>query len=269
MKKPFVALDLRQKFADRWEAQLGHFYCQFEQGHLHPAIICADSLELVWRDVLGDLFHNGPCSAPPMRHRLKFLSDNVAQVLHRWNLNQIQLRLVNYKPSVLEVLQAQSTGERIVSFLISKEQILNFEEDRRDFISFLIHDLVHASHFFTLDEAEFTRQVLFSGWMLDLEKKGVLKQLKDFNPSLEPKIDYLVSDMNTHSLHLFKTLKSLVDQMNSKFHQDLLSEHLPSQLRPLWPQVNTVQETDQFAQTFLDQFLRCQAPLKVPDTAGS
>ena len=269
MKKPFVACDLRQKFADRWEAQLGNLYAQFEQGLLHPASLCAESLELVWRDVLGDLFHNGPSRVPPMRHRLKFLSDNVDQVLHRWSLSQIQLRLVNYKPSVLEVLQAQSKGERIVSFLISKQQILHFEEDRRDFISFLIHDLVHASHFFTLDEAEFTRQILFSRWMLDLEKKGVLNQLKAFDSGLEPKIDYLVSDMNTHSLHLFKTLKSLVDQMNSKYHQDLLSDHLPVQLRALWPQVNTVQETDQFAQTFLDQFLRCQAPWEVPDTGGT
>lgn len=222
------------------------------EGKIEPAQFCAEMILMVWRDVFGSRFHNGRSASSVLPYRLKFLSTAVNEVLERWFCGEIALQLRFDKPTPQEVLEAQSRGQRIVSALISKDEILHFEEHGRDFISFLIHDLVHAHHFFTDEPGEFERQVLFAGWMKEVMNQGVWHRLIEARPQMKDQFEYLISDMNTHTWHLIKTLKSLLDQAQvPAIEKDFLSI-LGPELSGLWPQINSSLESLALTHQFLN-----------------
>lgn len=107
-------------------------------------------------------------------------------------------------PSPQEMLDAQCGGVRFVTFLRG-------EEDRERRIGrfngayeFLMHDLEHAHKFFGGD---FAGQVGFFR-LLRESLPAFAPWLKD--PLFAKDFDYLISDMNSHPVHLFKYLKAIV-----------------------------------------------------------
>ncbi len=232
---------------------------QFQTGSLHPAELCAQVIQTVWQDAFGPQFHNGNFvgnfQARLLPQRLKFLSTHVNQVLDRWYHREISLVLTFTKPTPLQVLEFQSRGQRVVSLLLQQDEILDFEDHGRDFVSFLIHDLVHASHFFTKDSAEFQRQVVFSNWMKALILNGTGEKIISQSPRAQEQFEYLISDMNTHTWHLVKTLKSLLDQWQSPDLQLAVIQILPNELKALWPLVNSPYEAEALAVQFLELML--------------
>lgn len=107
-------------------------------------------------------------------------------------------------PSPRQMLDAQCAGRRFVTYLRGEEDETRQIGRFRGAYEFLMHDLEHAHKFFGGD---FRGQVgffvrlrealpLFEGWLAD--------------PLFAKDFDYLISDMNSHPVHLFKYLKAIV-----------------------------------------------------------
>lgn len=227
-RKNWLSSPTRARFAQAWASEFTAL-----RGQTSPALYCFSIIDRCWRDLFGARASNGRRSATPglFTERYRSLPDAALIVLEKWQRNEISLQLLFHVPTSIEVLRAQARGERCVSALISREEILEFEEDGRDFLSFLIHDLVHAQHFFADPESS-QRQIKFAREMLPLVEAGVF-----LNTSLQAEFEYLISDMNSHVVHLLKTLKSLSDRLGSS----TLDRQLERQI-PLWQELNSPNE---------------------------
>lgn len=155
------------------------------------------------------------------RIRFKSLPPYVSTSLVKWVKGQCPLILLFYIPSPMEVLRMQAKGTRVVTMLREIEQLkvlhsspLTYMDDQpihsRDALMFLLHDLKHIELFIRSDI--FKEQVGFFHSMNRLNG-GKVKSFfcqysgKD-NKTLWSKIEYVISDMNTYSLHLLKYLKA-------------------------------------------------------------
>lgn len=139
---------------------------------------------------------------------LRSIPLSVQKSLALWSQKDV-LRLCEYIPSPEEVMRLQSLGLRCVSVLTDPLQMKTFVEEGRDVLGFVVHDLIHADHFFA-DPQQAKAQIKFSNY---LEKLHGLPQIQE---RLRADIEfmgewhYLISDMNSVPLHLFKTLKAIL-----------------------------------------------------------
>lgn len=127
------------------------------------------------------------------------------QAFDLWSRGKIKLRLLFHIPTPLEVLQIQCQGERCLSLLIDEAHLLKTDERDRDFFSFLIHDLVHAHHFWKTQD-EYHGQIQFYEKMKSLVEQNHLIQKALTEPRFKSEFEYLISDMNSHPRHLEWTL---------------------------------------------------------------
>lgn len=125
----------------------------------------------------------------------------VRHSLLKWSTREYSLELMFYVPSPLEVLHQQQHGKRCVTTFMD-EKISQYILGQRDALSFTLHDLIHAHHFFKnknflAGQIGFYRMLLhhFDDFPLDHQ---------DFYPEFE----YLMSDMNAYPIHLLKCLSS-------------------------------------------------------------
>lgn len=147
--------------------------------------------------------------------------------LEMWALNQYPLSLLFYTPKVFEVVQMQANGFRCVSVLCDKESLLNKNHAGRDVFSFIIHDLIHADHFFHHFELA-QAQIQFASKMLLLFQSEFIQNAIQIDPTFSSEFDYLVSDMNTVPLHLIKSLKSIILRHFKRIHDIEQNKSLPS-----------------------------------------
>lgn len=136
----------------------------------------------------------------------------VLEALYGWQLLGWPLRLVDYIPTVEQMLEQQALGERYVSFLYPKYSLEKNIEGRPIF-SFFIHDLMHAAHFFANRE-HYQGQIQFydyvrtaHGWLKKHERN-----LPAVNNDWQDQWEYLLSDMNGHPQYLKQTAQHLLQQ---------------------------------------------------------
>lgn len=185
---------------------------------------------------LSEIFADSPIMIPPKlqssmdlfeflnSHRIKALPESCFRSLCYMKSGRYPLRLASGVVSPFELLQIQLRGERIVSM----------DEDfaawpfrlysSRDYLGFILHDLIHADHFF-YEPQHRDGQLGFYRFVNSFINDSTLKQLmsadclgvgvavsvekiaaQDFRGGFE----YIISDMNSHPLHLFQTLHSLL-----------------------------------------------------------
>lgn len=119
------------------------------------------------------------------------------------------ITVLEYEPSPSELLQIQCEGRRIISF---KNDYRNWPTQlfgKRDPLSFWLHDCIHAEHYFSQPE-HFISQLGFYKFVASAHKAQCWPKSSD-HPGFEGDFSYLISDMNSHPLHLFKTLKAITD----------------------------------------------------------
>lgn len=131
------------------------------------------------------------------------------QSLMAWQCGKYPLRLLTTVPSPYEVLQMQSQGARCVSMLIQKEQVQSLVDEGRDVFGFIIHDLIHADHFFA-DPEKAEAQIHFSHKLLHVLQLPQIQWMLTADPAFKSEFHYLMSDMNSVPLHLLKTLKAIL-----------------------------------------------------------
>ncbi|EMY59872.1 hypothetical protein [Leptospira terpstrae] len=127
------------------------------------------------------------------------MPDTVRYALWKWHIGEWDIRLINYNPSSLEMLESQSHGYRYST--ISWDDAINgsLVEGKRDAFEHLLHDLAHAYMFFREDyDFEGQKQFFQNMWSDYPKYESVLET----DPIFRTKFDYCISDMNSHPAHL-------------------------------------------------------------------
>jgi hypothetical protein len=146
---------------------------------------------------LGDIFNNYSFRSTPLAVNRAILS---------WSMGEYGLELMFRIPTPQEVLGQQKFGKRCVTVLLEKERTSKFILGQRDALSFTMHDLIHADHFYHNNQC-FLGQVGFYGLLDFCMTRGDFKELFKI-PAYESEFDYLISDMNAYAIHLLKCFKS-------------------------------------------------------------
>lgn len=157
---------------------------------------------------LGDVFNN---------FALKSTPEAVNRALLCWSGGSYPLELMFRIPSALEVLEQQKNGRRCVTVLSSATRAGKYIMGERDTLSFTMHDLIHADHFYHHNEC-YNGQLALYGF-LDYCKDDFTELLK--NPEFEREFEYLIADMNAYAIHSLKCLKAAIIYYGSVdlFHQ--------------------------------------------------
>ena len=136
--------------------------------------------------------------------------------LVKWYLNIYDIVPMLEVATVKQVIELQANKKRCVTLPV--ENLDQLVENHRDALSFVLHDLQHAYKMFDNDVL-LKGQVAFSILMLkilDLDLiQNFLKNDQDFLDSF----NYLVSDMNSHTKHLFFHFKTcLLNAFKRKYN---------------------------------------------------
>lgn len=172
--------------------------------HMTLAEIFADSPVVIPAKVSGSIdvfdFLN--------RHRIKALPESCFRSLCYMRTGRYPLKLSAGVVSPFDLLQIQLQGERIVSM---DEDISAWPErlySGRDYLGFVLHDLIHADHFFFEPQHRDGQLGFYHFVNSFIADQSLLELLESSN--FREGFEYIISDMNSHPLHLFQTLHSLL-----------------------------------------------------------
>ncbi len=197
------------------------------------------------------------------RISLKGVPRSVHQTLAMWANDQYPLDLMLHVPTPYEVLSLQTKGRRCVTVLVKREQLAQLVEGERDPFGFVLHDLIHADHFFSRPEMA-RGQIGFCRLMKPLVEAPFIQSLLVSDPVFRKEFEYGISDMNSNCVHLLKYLKAVFtgailrkegksarDQLSSLgkvhldelFSQTVLFWGIDSQLGKAFNSLNSPQES--------------------------
>lgn len=94
--------------------------------------------------------------------------------IEKWATKKYSLSLLFYTPCVHDVVQMQAQGYRCISVLCDEENLRNKNHAGRDVFSLIIHDLIHADHFFHHHENALA-QIQFANKMFLLFENDFIK----------------------------------------------------------------------------------------------
>ena len=122
--------------------------------------------------------------------------------------NYYPLRISEVVPTPKELLQLQISGQRVITLNEDCELWSTNYYSGRDFLGFVMHDLIHADHFF-LDPEHRDGQLGFFRFIENILEDKMLNELL-FLDTFKTGFEYIISDMNSHPVHLFQTLHALL-----------------------------------------------------------
>jgi len=146
---------------------------------------------------LGDIFNS---------FALKSTPESVNRAILQWSTGDYPLELMFRIPGPIEVLDQQKNGRRCVTVLTKENQIKRFILGERDSLSFTMHDLIHADHFYYHNTCYFGQIALY-GFLSD--HRDHFKDLLS-NPGFYSEFEYLIADMNACAIHSLKCLKAAI-----------------------------------------------------------
>lgn len=130
------------------------------------------------------------------------------QSLLQWTGGHYPLKLFLDIPTPMQVLKQQAQGLRCVSVITNESQFGSYILEERDPLSFTVHDLIHAHHFFANPDWK-KSQIGFYKLILKSIESHQWDQLCIEKPAFQRQFEYLYSDMNSHPLHLLQYLKAI------------------------------------------------------------
>lgn len=173
----------------------------------------------------------------------------VNRAIVNWSDGHYGLELMFRIPKPHEVLQQQKLGRRCVTTLFD-HRISTYILGERDALSFTMHDLIHADHFYHHNEC-YIGQLGFYGL---LDKTFSYFDLS--NDKFASEFEYVIADMNAYAIHLMKCLKSAMIHYFSEeyFSGWLLDLNPPSALYALNTPSYIPSTMDSQILTWLDQY---------------
>jgi hypothetical protein len=178
-----------------------HFPLDTLKDHWEPNI----QKRLLGFKTLGDIFNHFSLQSTPL---------TVNRSLLMWSEGSYGLELMFRIPRPSEVLEQQKRGRRCVTIVLEKAKASQFILGERDALSFTMHDLIHADHFYH-DNQCYEGQLGFYGLLDYCVSRGDFEELLQ-NTAFEAEFEYLIADMNAYPIHLMKCFKSALVH----YHQD-------------------------------------------------
>jgi hypothetical protein len=158
-------------------------------------------------DSLNEIFANFALRSTPLA---------VNRAILEWSAGRYGLELMFRIPRPAEVLNQQKSGRRCVTTLVD-ERIAKYILGERDALSFTMHDLIHADHFYFHNEC-YQGQLGFYGLL-----NQTLFYFDLGHESFAREFEYLIADMNAYPIHLLKCLKSaMVHYFNEEYFRNWL-----------------------------------------------
>lgn len=193
--------------------------------------------------------------------KIKPIPEAAMSGLFHFFTGDYQLEVLSYEPNPTEVLYYQIQNKRILTFDDDTTTWIDKKYGERDVLSFILHDLIHAEHFLGDSQKRQSQIGFYKFTKLILDNNLVDEFL--LSAEFNNQFCYLISDMNSHIIHLLKTLRAIIDQHNSfqnetVWHQ--ITQLLPSQnanaqtLRDALNRINTPLFSISDAETLLDYF---------------
>lgn len=137
----------------------------------------------------------------------KKLPAAVLNAIRGWMLGTHRLRLVESPITPYEMLECQAKGERVVTLSFENALSGDLVDGRRDAFEFLLHDLIHADLMFA-NPSEKKAQIDFFRSLTRVFDEGLLSVELANDVSFRTSIEYLISDMNSHTHHMAHLLKA-------------------------------------------------------------
>lgn len=138
--------------------------------------------------------------------RIKKYSYRVGDTLLHWLKGLWDLELYDYIPSAETVLSRQCEGFRPITVIVDDTLWHKPVGDHEDELDFMVHDLEHAANFNKTPIWKKSQVVFFRDMQRILSVLEPLLKSERFRD----KFEYLVSDMNSHVLHLMLYLRACV-----------------------------------------------------------
>lgn len=165
-------------------------------------------------ETLGELFN---------QFALKSTPETVNRAILSWSNGPYPLELMFRIPNPREVLDQQKHGRRCVTVLFKENQIGRFILGERDYLSFTMHDLIHADHFYYHNDCYYGQLGLY-GLLHQTLCQGVFKELMS-DPKFQYEFEYLIADMNAYAIHSLKCLKAAIEFYgNKEIYQNWISQ---------------------------------------------
>ncbi len=163
-----------------------------------------------WSDEEKKLISRYPTLGELLDHRaFRATPLPVHRAILAWSAGNYDLILMDRIPSVAEVLEQQIQGKRCVTLFHQLPRLSQLVLGERDPLGFGMHDLIHADHFFHAN-GEQTGQIGFYRIIHQLLKEGHLQDFFQIE-GYEGRLEYLMADMNSHPLHLWKCFRAICD----------------------------------------------------------
>ena len=141
-------------------------------------------------------------------HSFRSVPLAVNRTLVAWAEGRLKLILLAKVPGALELLELQAQGLRVVTCEFNPELIYRTGVHGRDPLGFVLHDLIHADHFFR-DPKLFNLQREFYSETLIKMRSGEFNKYLMADPLFKNEFDYVIGDMNSHPEHLRSTLNHI------------------------------------------------------------
>lgn len=141
------------------------------------------------------------------QYDFKKIPGGILSAVRGWMQGSHQLLLELDPITPYQMLDLQSQGRRVVTLSLGKAMQGELVDGRRDSFEFLLHDLIHADLMF-VDPHMLSAQIDFFKSLKKIFDQGLLHEelLRDIE--FKTSFEYLISDMNSHPLHMAHLLKA-------------------------------------------------------------
>jgi hypothetical protein len=142
-----------------------------------------------------------------LNFNLRGIPASINRAMINWYQNKWNIVLSFKIPGPNELLMLQTENKRILTLIVDEKRITTHLFEKRDPLSFALHDLMHADQFFNNPISQ-KGQLGFYQFISSQIKLPELVNLMETNPSFKIDFEYVVSDMNAYIIHLLKSFKS-------------------------------------------------------------
>lgn len=163
---------------------------------------------------------------------LKGIPLAVNRTMVNWAQGTWKIEVLTHIPSPRELLRMQVKNTRCITLTVKHEEIDQLVLSSRDPLSFVLHDLHHADHFFN-SEYSLKGQLGFYSLVDKVYDQPLLKKSLREDSQFKSEFDYVVSDMNAYVIHLFKCFKSAFTRTDEKLETKVFPELLEWWQMPL------------------------------------
>lgn len=140
---------------------------------------------------------------------LKAIPQSINRAMINWQSGSWNLMMLEYIPGPRELLRLQVKNIRCITVITDPLKIDSLVLEKRDPLSFVLHDLMHADQFMGPRDTQKGQLGFYHliDTIYDLPDTRLLLK-NDFK--FKNEFEYVTSDMNAYVIHLFKCLKSAI-----------------------------------------------------------